>query len=105
MKARDGREAHQVVPGEDERTVYHPMDHQTMLPGIDVRNEGTTRGRHVVERGWRNHSHLILKRSRNMKGEPNLIGRRPTTRRVRHPYRGHEMGALPILDQFLARLD
>ena len=107
MNAGDGREAHQVLHREDERTVYHPMDHETMLPGIDVRNEGATGGRHVVERGWRDHSHLILKRSCNMKREPEFIGRRPTAgpRRMRHSYGGHEMGALAIFDQFLAGLD
>ena len=88
-----------------ERTVYHPMDHQTMLPGIDVRNEGATSGRHVVERGRGDHSHLILKRSRDMKREPEFIGRRPAAGRVPHSYGGHEMGALAIGDQFLARLD
>src|ERR1700681_1558240 len=103
MKAGDGREAHQVLHGEGERTVYHPMDHETMLPGIDVRNEGATGGRHVVERRWRDHSHLILKRSRDMKREPEFIGRRPTA--VRHTHRGHEMGALAIGDQLLAGLD
>src|ERR1700730_17161672 len=105
MKAGDGREAHQVLHGEGERTVYHPMDHETMLPGIDVWNEGATGGRHVVERGWRDHSHLILKRSRDMKREPEFIGRRPTADWVRHPFRGHETGALAIGDQFLACLD
>jgi len=49
--------------GEDERPVYHPVNHQTMFPGIDVRNEGATRGRHMVERGWGDNSHLILKGS------------------------------------------
>src|SRR5262249_29927879 len=104
MKTGDGREARQVVHGEDESTVDHRVDHETMLPGIDVGNEGTTRGRHVVERGWRDHAHLILKRSCDMKREPEFIGGGPTARRVPHSYGGHETGALAIGDQFVARL-
>ena len=77
MKAGDGREALQVLHGEGQRTVHHAVDHETMLPRIDVREEGATSRRHVVERGWRDHPDRILKRRRHMKREPEVIGRRP----------------------------
>ena len=103
MKAGDGREALQVLHGEGQRTVHHAVDHETMLPGIDVRNEGATGRRHVVERGWRDHPHRILKRRRHMKREPEGIGRRPAA--VGYAYRGHETGALAVGDQLLVALD
>ena len=77
MKAGDGREALQVVHGERQRTVHQAVDHQTVLPGIDVREEGATGRRQVVERGWRDHPDRILKRRRHVKRQPEVIGRRP----------------------------
>src|SRR5262249_16775378 len=80
-------------------------DHEPMLPRIDVRDEGATGSRHVVEGGWRDHSHLILKRSGDMKREPEFIGRMPAARRVSAADGGHIAGALAVFDPFLARLD
>ena len=39
MKARDGREPLQVLHGERQRTVHHAVNHETVLPGIDVRKK------------------------------------------------------------------
>ena len=40
MKAGDGREALQVLDGEGQRTVDQAVDHEAVLPRIDVREEG-----------------------------------------------------------------
>ena len=55
MQAGHGREALQVVHGERQRTVHQAVDHEAMLARIDVRQEGATGRREVVERGWRDH--------------------------------------------------
>src|SRR5215831_4142079 len=83
------------------------MDHQTMLLGIDIRDEGATGSSHVVERRWRDDSRLLLKRRGDVKREPEFIGRRSAAgpRRVRNPDGGHEVRALAVLDEFLACLD
>ena len=39
MNAGDGREALQVLHGEGQRTVHQAVDHQTVLPRIDVRKK------------------------------------------------------------------
>ena len=103
MQAHDGRQALQVLHRERQRTVHQAVDHQGVLPGIDVRQEGPTRGRHVVERGRRDHAHGILKRGRHMKHEAEGIGRRPSA--VRNAHRSDEMGPLAVCDQLLAAPD
>ena len=103
MKAGHGREALQILHGEGQRTVHHPVDHETMLPGIDVRDEGTTGRPHEVERGWCDHPHRILKRRRHMKDEPEGIGRRPAA--VGDAYRGDETRAVAVGDLILVALD
>ena len=80
-------------------TVHHAVDHETVLRGIDVRNEGAPGRPDIVERGWRDHPHRILKRSRYMKDEPKGIGRRPAA--VWYAFRRHETGALAIGDQLI----
>ena len=105
MKAGDGREALQVLHGEGQRTVHHAVDHQTMLPGIDVRDEATTGRRHVVERGRRDHPDRILKRARHMKHEPEAIGRRPAAHGVGYAYRSNETRAIAVGDLILVALD
>src|SRR5437867_2564751 len=53
MQAGDRRKALQVLHREGQRTIHHSVDHQTMVTGINVRYEGTTRCPHVEEGGWR----------------------------------------------------
>jgi len=103
MKTRDGGQALQVLHRERQRTVHHAVDHETVVLRIDIRQEGATRCRPVVERGWRDHSDLILKRARHMKDEAEGIGGRPTP--VRYAYGGHEMGAITIGNQILVAPD
>ena len=105
MQAGDGREALQVLHGENQRTVHHAVDHEPMLAGIDVRDVGATGRPHEVERGWRDHPHRILKRARHMKHEPEGIGRRPAADGMGYADRGHETGAIAVGDQLLAALD
>jgi hypothetical protein len=105
MKAGDGREALQVLHGENQRTIHHAVDHETMLTGIDVRDEGATSRPHEVERGWRNHPHRILKRARHMKHEPEGIGRRPAADGVGDAYRRHETGTIAVGDELLIPFD
>src|ERR1700746_2141334 len=88
MNAGYRREALQLLYSEGQRTVHHPVDHETMLLGIDLRDVGTTGRPHEVERGWCDHAHRILKRRRHMKDEPEVIGRRPAA--VGYAYRGDE---------------
>ncbi len=89
MQAGDGGQALQVLHREGQRTVHHPVDQETMLPRIDLRDVGTTGRPHEVERGWRDHPHRILKRRRDMKVEPEGIGRRPAA--VGDAYRRDEL--------------
>src|SRR5882762_9384676 len=74
-----------------------------MLPGIDVRDEGTTSRSHEVERGWCDHPYRILKRRCHMKDEPEGIGRRPAA--VGYAYRGNETRAVAVGDVILVALD
>ena len=105
VQAGDGREALQVVHGEGQRTVHQAVDHQSDAPG-DRCPERRSRGRrHVVERGRRDDPDRILKRRRHMKRQPEVIGRRPAAVGVRYAHRGHETGALAVLDQLLAAQD
>jgi hypothetical protein len=57
MKSRHRREALQVLHGERQWTVNHPVDHETMRLGIDFRNVGAAGRPHEVERGRCDHSH------------------------------------------------
>src|SRR5262249_57861850 len=103
MKAGHGREALQILHSEGQRTVHHPMDQETMLLGIDLRDVGTTRRPHEVEGRWCDHAHRILKRRRHMEDEPEVIGRRPAA--VGYAYRVDETRADAIGDQILIALD
>src|SRR5436305_14376264 len=82
-------EALQLVHGESQRAIHHAVDHETMLPGIDIRNKCATVRSHVVERGWRDNTDRILKRSQHMKRKPKRIGRVSPGRG--RAYRGHVM--------------
>ena len=73
-----------------------------MLGGIDVRNDGATRGPEVVERGRRDHPHRILQWSRYMKDEAEVIGGVPSA--VRYAFRRHVTGAFAIGDQLITRI-
>ncbi len=77
MNARHGRKPFQVLDGERQRTVHQAVNHETVLLGIDVREECATGRPHVVERGWRDHPDRVLKRGRDMKREPPVIRRGP----------------------------
>src|SRR5262245_43083066 len=103
MKAGHGREALQILHGESQRTVHHPVDQETMLLGIDLRNVGTTGRPHEVERGWCDYAYRILKRRRHMKDEPEVIGRRPAA--VGYAYRVDKTRADAVGDQILVALD
>src|SRR6266851_6900123 len=99
VNAGYGRQALQLLHGENQRTVHHPVDHETMLLGIDVRNVEATVGSHIMERGWRNNPYRLRKRSHDVKRKPKGIGRRSPFRRLAD--RGHETGALAIRDHLL----
>src|SRR5262245_57092794 len=103
MKPGHGREALQILHGEGKRTVHHPVDQETMLLGLDLRDVGTTRRPHEVERGWCDHAHRILKRRRHMEDEPEVIGRRPAA--VGYAYRVDETRSDAVGDQILVALD
>src|SRR5712691_2352513 len=92
MNAGYRREALQLVHGENQRTVHHPVNHQTMLLGIDVRNVKAAVGSHIMERGRRNNPYRLRKRSHYMKRKPKGIGRRSPFGWL--AYRGHKTGAL-----------
>jgi hypothetical protein len=79
------------------------MDQERVLRGIDVRQEGATGRRPVVERGRCDDSDGILKRGRHMKYEPEGIRRRPAA--VRYADRGHEMRAFAVGNQLLVAPD
>ena len=96
MQAGDGREALQVLHGEGQRTVHQAVDHQAVLTGIDVREEGSTGRRVVVERGWRNHPDGVLQRRCHMKRQPEVIRRRPAA--VGDADRRHMLGAIAVGD-------
>src|ERR1700687_4106691 len=102
MNAGYEREALQLLHRESQRAVHHAMDHETMLPGIDLRNNGATVGTNKMERGWRDNPYLILKRTQYVKRKAKGIGRRSLG--LGHAYRGHEMGALAIGDQGLSTI-
>ena len=70
-----------------------------MLPGIDVGNKGAAMCRRIEERRWRDNPDRILKRSQDVKREPEFIGRMPLGHG--HAYRGDETGALAIGDQLV----
>src|SRR5258708_38096986 len=99
MNAGYRREALQLVHREGQRTVHHPVDDETMLLGIDVRNIEAAVGSHIMERGWRNNPYRLVKRSHDVKRKPKGIGRRSPFRRLAD--RGHETGALAIRDHLL----
>src|SRR5229473_414961 len=91
MNASYRREALQLVHGENQRTVHHPVDHETMLLGIDVRNVEAAVGSHIVERGWRNNPYRLGKRSHYVKRKSKGIGRRSPFRWLAD--RVHKTGA------------
>jgi hypothetical protein len=103
MKARHGREAFQILHREGQRTLHHPVDHETMLPGINLRNVGTTGRPDEVERGRCDHADRILKRRRHVKDETEAIGRRPAA--VGDAYRGDETRAVAVSDLIPVALD
>ncbi len=74
LKPGHGREALQVVHGEDQRTVDQAVDHEAMFAGVDVRYVGASRRVREMERGGRDHAELVLKGRRDMKHEPERIG-------------------------------
>src|SRR6185312_3713856 len=92
MHAGYGRETLYLVHGEYQRPVHHAVNHETMLPGIDLRNKGASVGGHIMERGRRDHPYRILKRSNHMKHQPKGIGRWSSLGGLAE--RGHEAGAL-----------
>ena len=49
VKAGHGRKTLQLIHGEDQLTVHQAVDHETMRLGIDVRNDGATRGPEIEE--------------------------------------------------------
>src|SRR6516162_10971361 len=71
-----------------------------MLPRIDVREEGSTSRREVVERGWRDHPNGVLKRRCHMKGKPEVIRRRPAA--VGDADRLHILRAIAVGDLTIA---
>ena len=99
MDAGYVRETLQLVHGENQRPVHHPVDHETMLPGVDVGNKGAAVCRRIVERRWRDNPDRILKRGQDVKREPEFIRRMPLG--DGHAYRGDETGALAIGDQLV----
>src|SRR5580693_2917822 len=50
----------QLLHGENQRPVHHSVDHETMLPGVDVGNKSATMCRRIEERIGRDHSGRIL---------------------------------------------
>src|SRR6266699_5267938 len=99
MNAGYRREALQLVHRESQGTVHHPVDHEAMLFGIDLRNVETTVGSHIMERGWRNNPYRLIQRSHYVKRKPKGIRRRSPFRWL--ACRGYETGALAIGDQLL----
>src|SRR5258706_15115664 len=99
MHAGDGREALDLVHRENQRTVHHPVDHEPMLFGIDLRNVEAAMRRHIVKRRRRDTSYRLAKRSDDVKRQPKRIGRRSPVRWLAQ--RGHEMGAIAIGDLIL----
>src|SRR5712664_2401798 len=99
MNAGYRREALQLVHRESQRTVHHPMDHETMLFGIDVQDVEAAVRSHIMERGWRNNPYRLVKRSHYVKRKPKGIGRRSPVGRL--AYRGHKTGAVAIGDRLL----
>jgi hypothetical protein len=60
------RETLQIRHAENQGTVYHPMDQQSMLLRVDVWNIEATVCVQVMERRGGNNAHRILNRSKNM---------------------------------------
>src|ERR1700722_18313177 len=89
MNARHGRKALQFFHGELQRTIHHPMDQESMLPGIDVRNYGAAVSADKMERGRCDNPHRILEWTQHMKCKPEHVRRRPLG--DSHAHRGHEM--------------
>src|SRR5579864_9255764 len=98
MNASYRREALYLIYGEDQRTVQHPMDHETMLLGIDVRDVEAPVRSHIMERGWRDNPYRLGERSHYVKRKPKGVGRRPSVGWLADG--SHEAGALAIGNQF-----
>src|SRR6266700_2441452 len=65
MDPRYRWEALQFIHRKNQRAVHHAVDHETVLARINV-GEARTSARHEVERGWRDNSRRILKRSQSL---------------------------------------
>ena len=89
----------ELVHGENQRPVHHAVDHETMLAGIDVGNKRAAMCRRVEERRRRDNPDRILKRSQDVKREPEFIRRMPLGHGL--AYRGDETRALAIGDQLV----
>ena len=61
--------------GENPRPVHQAVNHQSMLRGIDVRDEGALFGRrHIVQRRCLDRANRILQRRGYVELQPKVVG-------------------------------
>src|SRR5215471_16952033 len=75
MNVRHRRKTLQFFQGEFQRPVHHAMKQKAIVLRLDVRNDRTTVGSDKVERRWRDDTNRILKRTQDVKRQPELVRR------------------------------
>src|SRR5438874_1417765 len=84
MNPRYRRKTHQFIHSEDQRTVDHAVDQETMLPRVNVRRVEPMMASYIVKRGGRDDSYRILNRA--VHGVPSTLQNLAC--------RGHETGTV-----------